>query len=139
LWRIANDPEVRLQSFGRPEIGLEEHCHWFNALLVNPSTTLLVLEIGGVVAAQVRYDHDREGLATVHFAVAPGFRRRGLGSRALEQSLAAARDAGVNHVRGFVLATNVASAHAFQRAGYVLGGEITERGAPCLVFDRALK
>jgi spore coat polysaccharide biosynthesis predicted glycosyltransferase SpsG/RimJ/RimL family protein N-acetyltransferase len=138
LWRIANDPEVRRQSFGRPIIGLDEHRLWFDALLGNPSTTLLVFEIGGVVAAQVRYDHNDVGDTTVHFAVTPGFRGRGLGTRVLSQTFGHPQILRARRVRGLVLTPNRASAQSFQNAGYTLVGEATQRDQRCFVFEREL-
>lgn len=139
LWRIANDTEVRRNSFGRPPISLEEHRTWFTSRVADESTKMLVLEIGGVVAAHVRYEQDENEIATVHFAVAPGFRGRGLGTRALTQTTRYPLARGARRIRGIVLPSNSASVQSFRSAGYAIVGETTQREQRCFVFERELE
>lgn len=136
LWRLNNDPSVRANSFNPEPFSLEAHLDWYRARLAAPATRFWVLEAGGAVAAQIRYDRTSPDSAEISFAVHPAFRGKGLGSRILaETAPLACRELQVHRVRGLVFLENVASGKAFARAGFRRSGTITERGRTCFAFD----
>jgi RimJ/RimL family protein N-acetyltransferase len=139
IWRLANDPTLRANSFDRPEIPFPDHFAWYAGKLADADVLYLVVDIGGMVAAQVRYERSDDGTAEVHFAVAAAFRGKGLGTRVLVQSWPEARERlGVSRIRGVVRRSNPASVRAFQSAGYSVVDEIEQRGFECYLFEKEI-
>ncbi len=137
IWRLVNDPVVRSHSFTPETIPLDRHLEWFRGKLVSPGTRVWVLELARTLAAEVRYDRVDEETAEVHFAVVPALRGRGLGATALRLTWdAACRELRVKRVRGLVFRGNVASARAFEKAGFVRLDDVQVRGRQCHVFER---
>jgi UDP-2,4-diacetamido-2,4,6-trideoxy-beta-L-altropyranose hydrolase len=138
VWRLANDPGVRRQSFSPAPIPLDGHLEWFARQLASPDVRFWIVELAEVFAGQVRYTRVAPDTLEVHFAVVPALRGRGLGTMALALTWERACHAlGATRVRGLVLPDNQPSARAFARAGFrqVGGGEA--RGQACLTFERA--
>jgi len=137
LWLWANDPATRANSFSRDAIPWETHRAWYRAKLASPDSRLWLLEWRRVPVGQIRYDRVDGGTARISFAVAPGYRGRGLGTRLLALSAErACRELAVGRLEGITLARNAASARAFVAAGFAQAGEPTVDGEPCLVFAR---
>lgn len=115
----ANDPEVRRNSFTQRPISLAEHEAWFARKLKSADVLMLVLEIAGSPAGQIRFEVDGE-IATIGFAVAAHARGRGLGTRLLSGGISRLH---VSHprvlvARGLVRPENRASRRAFESAGF---------------------
>jgi UDP-2,4-diacetamido-2,4,6-trideoxy-beta-L-altropyranose hydrolase len=137
LWRLANDEGVRRSSFNQDPISLETHEAWFRSKLGSPDCSFWVLEDRGAVAGQIRYERHDVDCAEVHVALARGFRGRGIGTRALRETPARAReDLGATRIRALVKCSNVASLRSFEKAGYVKSGEATVAGEATIVFER---
>jgi RimJ/RimL family protein N-acetyltransferase len=137
VWRLANEPGVRANSFRPEAIPLDVHLDWFRAQLGRGDTRFWVVELGGVVAAQVRYVRSDDGSAEVHFAVRAAFQGRGLGTEALRRTASeACRGLGAGRLRGVVIAPNPASERAFEKAGYSRAPETTVSGRRCSVFEK---
>lgn len=135
IWRLANDAELRANSFNRTIVALADHLRWFEQRLADPECLFLVMTVGGVVAAQIRYERC-EDEAEIHFAVAPAFRGKGLGTRALAATWKIARaQLNVRCIRGVVLRDNGGSVRAFERAGYTRVEETELRGFACYTFE----
>lgn len=134
LLRLANDPDVRANSFSPERIALEDHVNWFAARLESPDTAIFVLDLEGVVAAMVRYDRVAEG-AEIDMAVHRAFRGRGLGVHILQASaLVAMRSLAVPRLRAVVLERNLASRNCFIKAGFSDVGTEHVKGNDCRVF-----
>lgn len=139
IWRIANDPSVREHSFTRRPIQVAEHLDWFGRQLNAAHTRWWAADLGGVVAAHVRYTAERPGEAEVHFSVAAPFRGRGIAVELLERTIAGARgELDVRVIRGVAFARNTASVRVFERAGYSAGTYIDRGGERCVVFERRI-
>lgn len=137
LWRLANDPFVRANSFNPETIPLETHLEWHRQKLVSPGTSFWVLEIGGAVVAQIRYERRAEETAEVNYSVVPTFRGKGLGTQALRLTgRPACRELGCRKIRGLVLPGNQASVKAFLKAGFGLAGATEHLGQSCQIFER---
>jgi UDP-2,4-diacetamido-2,4,6-trideoxy-beta-L-altropyranose hydrolase len=135
--RLANDPGVRAQAFHPERIELDAHMRWFRQKLASRESALWVIELGGVVAAQVRYDRTDDNTAEIGYAVASAFRGMGLGTRILELTWRlACQVLSVSVVRGVVISGNIASARAFEKAGFSPAGECELHGRSCLSFER---
>lgn len=137
IWRLANEPSVRGNSFNKEPIALEDHRRWYEEQLSRKDTKFWVLEVAGTIAAQIRYTRVDAETAEVHFAVRGAFQGKGLGTRALLLSRPrVCSQMGVARLRGVVIEPNEPSARAFLKAGYTRVGGVQERGRACGVFER---
>jgi spore coat polysaccharide biosynthesis predicted glycosyltransferase SpsG/GNAT superfamily N-acetyltransferase len=138
LWRLANDTKVRRNSFNPEPISYEQHLRWFEKKLESSSSIIYVLDVSGVLLAQVRYD-GKDETAEIDYAVIPGFRRKGLGTRILEiTSENACRELGVSGVQGIVKKDNKASASSFLKAGFEKTKCKNYLGFDCVFFEKRL-
>lgn len=137
LWRLANDPTVRAHSFHPKPIPLDGHEEWFVAKLRSPYSRIWLLDVGGKVAAQVRYDRTEDDILEIDFSVDQAFRGKGIGTRLLSTTSGlACRQMGGRRLRGIVLRGNHPSKQAFIKAGFEPVNEIQRDGHRCLVFER---
>ncbi len=116
-WR--NDPEARTASRNTTEVGIEEHAAWLTAVLADPARLLLICELEGEPAGQVRFDRLGERSYEISVSLAPAARGQGLSpsfiSLAVKRLRESHRDAKVEaHVRE----ENARSLAAFRRAGF---------------------
>ena len=137
VWRIANDPSVRANSFRREPIPLAAHLDWYRARLADKDSRFWLLDVAGAVAAQVRYERSGDE-AAVHYSVRGAFRGKGLGTLALAATRApACRELGARRLTGVVIAPNPASERSFVSAGWSRKGDETRDGKTCAVFEAA--
>ncbi len=137
IWRLANDPLVRGNSFNPVPIPLDAHLRWYQGQLELPNARFWVLEVGGALVAQIRLEKCDSDTAEVHFAVSPVFRGRGFASLVIVRAWERARaELGVNQVVGFVLPSNIPSRSAFLKAGFVEDGTVDRYGQSCMRFRR---
>ena len=123
LWRWRNDPETRRASFDQSVISLEDHTRWFEQSLGRSDRRLWIVQANGADAGTVRLDL-RNGEAAVSINVAPEWRSRGVGVRALRAlTREAFRLSGIARLVAEVKADNLASRAAFASAGYTLAHE----------------
>jgi len=137
LWQWANDPETRRNSFMSEPILWSTHKRWCTARIGSPDTRLWILEYRHVAVGQIRYDRTDPKTAQISFSIAPAYRGRSWGAQIL--SLTADRaggELGVREVEGIAFIENVASRHAFIKAGFELCEEKNIAGHACVVFRR---
>jgi UDP-2,4-diacetamido-2,4,6-trideoxy-beta-L-altropyranose hydrolase len=138
LWRLANDIEVRRNSFNPEPIQYEQHLRWFEEKLKSSSSIIYVLDVSGVLLAQVRYDRKDE-IAEIDYAVIPGFRGKSLGTRILEVTWEnASRELEVSGVKGIVKQDNKASSFSFLKAGFAKTKCENYLGFDCVFFEKRL-
>lgn len=134
VFRLANEPVVRANSFSPEPINLTEHSRWFAAKLASPETIFFVMDFEGVVAALVRYDRFGD-IAEIDLAVHPAFRGRGLGTKLLRASAQNAMvRLGVKQLRAVVLEENLVSRRCFKRADFCEAAQEQVMGKSCAVF-----
>lgn len=120
LLRWANDPVTRRDSFSERTIGVAEHHRWFQRVLSDSGYRQFIVETrNGVEVGQVRFQHGA-GVWEVHYAVAPEFRGRGIGSNMLGAALRRFRDEVHAPIIGRVKTTNAASQKVFQAQGFAV-------------------
>ena len=139
IWHLANDSVVRSNSFSPKLIPLDRHLAWFREKIASASSSVWVIDLGGTIVAQARYDRVDQDAVEVDFAVASGLRGRGIGTALLAATAGeACRRLGATFARGVVLNGNAASARAFVRAGFSGAGEVEREGRQCTVFQLPL-
>jgi RimJ/RimL family protein N-acetyltransferase len=137
MWVLANDPAVRGNSFSTAPIVLERHLEWLEARLASKTSSLWVLDCGGALVAQIRYDCIDDERAEIDFAVAREHRGKGLGAKVLmatrQQAL---RELEVQRVTGTVIKGNSPSELTFQKAGFrQYGDEVAIDGRGCVIYE----
>jgi UDP-2,4-diacetamido-2,4,6-trideoxy-beta-L-altropyranose hydrolase len=136
LFGWANDPVVRNNSFHAAAIDWEEHCAWFAAKLRDPACVMFIALLdGGRSLGLARFDIQRHS-ATVSVSIAAEFRGRGWGGRLIRQAceaLFAARP--VARVNAYIKKDNVASQHAFARAGFRREPDVLYQGGPAVMMS----
>ena len=119
IYRWANDPAVRENSFSSDVIPLETHERWFRALLDDPNRRQYILLSDGVEVGQLRLSAQDDAVE-ISYSVAPEYRGRGFGKRLLALAADQARTdfPGAKYLAGKVKPQNAASRAAFESAGY---------------------
>jgi hypothetical protein len=126
LFDWANEPEVRNASFNTEKIEWSEHKRWFYQKIKNPDTMILILEVDGKEAGQIRFDKNVDGnFFLINFLLNEKFRGRSLGKELIAK--------GINYLVtkvqtpilcvGFVKKDNIASQRAFLRNDFLLVSE----------------
>jgi UDP-2,4-diacetamido-2,4,6-trideoxy-beta-L-altropyranose hydrolase len=137
LWRLANEKEVRKNSFSRGPFPLNTHRSWFEDKLKSPDTLLFVLDIGGQIAGQIRYERSGSE-ASVHFSLAPAFRGRGLARKMIECTFKKACEIlEVESVKGIVKDFNGPSIKTFFKTGFIRTGSMDISGEAATIFKKA--
>lgn len=124
-WR--NHPDTRRLSFDTAEIASATHERWLAAVLADPDRELLIVERAGAPLGVLRYDiatgsatGSAAGRARVSVYLVPGLAGQGWGARLLlagETWLRRHRP-DARALEAEIAAANVASARAFQAAGF---------------------
>lgn len=118
LWRWANDPETRRNSFSAAPIPYSDHVAWLEQRLGSEATRLWIFEDGGEPVGQVRVDTAGD-VAEVHIVVAPERRGHRYGKRMLAEAIDRFRaENGRARIRASVLEHNVASLRLFDACGF---------------------
>jgi UDP-2,4-diacetamido-2,4,6-trideoxy-beta-L-altropyranose hydrolase len=134
FWGWASDPTVRKNCYNPDPIALDDHKKWFSAKLASEDTLMLVIELNGIPAGQIRYDRCGD-TASVGFSIDSRFRGLGLGKKLIEQSLMSAFAAlNVRYIRAEVFQTNTVSRLAFLKTGFELMETCVIKGIPSFVF-----
>ena len=137
IWRWANDPTTRANSFHREPIHWAEHLEWYEAKQASPGSRMWVLEDRGVPVGHIRCDCAEPDIARISFVVDTDHRGRGLGTRMLQLSAPQCFSLlGVKRVQGITFKSNVASARAFMRAGFRQVTEERISNVDCVTFER---
>lgn len=138
IWEWANDPKTRKNSFSSNPISWSNHESWYEKRLASTDSCIWILEYRQVAVGQIRYDRINSDTAQISFSVAPNYRGRNLGAELLQHSAPlACEKLGVRWLEGVTFVDNVASNHAFLKAGFDLVEEKTIADHPCRVFRRS--
>lgn len=138
LWKLANETEVRRNSFNSEPIPYDQHLEWFKEKLESSSSVIYVLNVSEVLLAQVRYDR-KDDAAEVSYSVIPAFRGKNIGSRILGMTWEiACRTLGVRRVQGIVKKTNKASIVSFLKVGFIETQCEKYSGFDCVFFEKTM-
>jgi UDP-2,4-diacetamido-2,4,6-trideoxy-beta-L-altropyranose hydrolase len=130
LWDWANDPVVRASAFSSATIPWNDHVVWFREKLKDQNCRILVtLDAGAVPVGQIRFDKRGASEADVDITVDGGSRGLGYASRLIDLGTSwAFAEWGVKRFNAFVKPENIASAKAFERAGFKARETVTVKG-----------
>lgn len=122
-FKWANNPQVRMFSFGKKEISWEEHVSWFQDKIDNDTCFFYVVYLGTEVVGAVRYDVDGKD-AVISFLIDPIWHGKGYGIGVLAGSLRQVtkdsfeRPMGFMNFVAYVMRENVASMKIFSNLGF---------------------
>jgi RimJ/RimL family protein N-acetyltransferase len=136
LWRWANDPETRANSFSRAAIPYADHVAWLERRLASDATRIWIFADEDVPVGQVRFDVS-SAVAEIAVTVAPEHRGRGYGKAMLAQALHRFREQTGDRVmpRASVLAQNAASLRLFKACGFEVIGSERRDGEQVVVLE----
>ena len=86
IFEIANDDDVRQNSFNSEKIRLKDHKQWFKNILQVDSTKFYVLEFNGDSIGQLRFDFDEE-FPVISISLNKKYRGLGLSKYLLSKGL----------------------------------------------------
>lgn len=120
LFHLANDQEVRKQSFSTNPITLQEHSNWFLSVLKNTNRLLFVFFVCDSFVGQVRMDI-ADAKAVVSISLQAEYRGLGLASEMLRLALSELKKERieVELVCAYVKEDNIASQKLFLKAGFL--------------------
>ncbi len=136
LFDWANDPAVRSAAFSSAPISWESHITWFREKLQGGKSFIWIGEdVEGTPLGQIRFDVRDDGEAEVDVSVAPAKR----GQRLAHALITLGTDAflgegGRRRIHAFVKDANIASARAFEKAGFARAGTTQVRGNTAIHF-----
>lgn len=122
LLEWANDPQVRHNSFNPNPISLENHTHWFDAVMQDEQTLLYMAQADGKPVAHIRFKvSDKK--ASISYLIGTEFRGYGLGHSVLLKGVEKlkANRPDIRQVEGLVQQENIASVKSFEKAGFSRG------------------
>lgn len=82
-WR--NDEATRTNSLDSAPVHPDEHARWLDLTLRSPERTLLIIEESGIPAGTVRIDSLPDRTTELSWTIAPEWRGKGIGKRAVRQ------------------------------------------------------
>jgi RimJ/RimL family protein N-acetyltransferase len=119
-FNLVNEPEVRANSFHRELITRAEHEKWFSDRLNSPASVLLVLEVNGIFAGQIRFDRDGRNCIWVDYSMSASYRGKGLGKILLSGGVKyyCQLASECSSITAKVKMTNIPSIRAFLASGF---------------------
>lgn len=116
-WR--NAPETRQNSFDPSPLNKPDHMKWFEQSLTNLNRCILIAELNKQPIGVLRYDFI-ESQAEISIYLDPKWVGKGLGTRILSVGTEWIKKhfTHIQTLQAKVIASNVASARAFEKAGF---------------------
>jgi len=119
LYEWVNDPETRRASFHSDIINYEEHCRWFEKILMDNGELQYILMDDNVPVGQIRLTLEGED-AMVSYSIAPDKRGQGYGKEIIRLIQEVARDdSDIHRLVAQVKTSNIASISCFEKCGFV--------------------
>lgn len=83
IYRWANDPLVRENSFNSNPIPYQDHCQWFTKTLTMSNVSFYIMVADGNPVGQARLSFEDEK-ATIAYSIASEYRGKGYGNKIIE-------------------------------------------------------
>lgn len=119
LYRWANDPAVRSNSFQTEPIPYEVHRKWFAGIMAREDVIQFILMEDETPVGQIRLNVEGND-AEIGYSIAPEYRGRGYGRRLLQLAEEKVRSEypAIHRLTGKVKPGNAASSGAFEKEGF---------------------
>lgn len=116
-YTLANDPDVRRNSFQSTAISWEEHRRWFEAKLAAPGSRLWVLTANELPVGQLRLDR-KDAHTYISYSLDPLVRGRGWGREIIALGLRKLFGTDSPVIRAEVKSGNLVSRAIFEKMGF---------------------
>ena len=125
IWKWANDPLVRAESFASDAIPYNDHIEWFKNKIKSPDCYFFIAENNDEKPiGQIRFELKGKE-AVVSVSMDQEFRNKGYGSKIIAfASKKLFRVSDVNVIHAFIKKGNAVSTSAFLKAGFILLEEV---------------
>lgn len=119
LYRWANDPIVRKNSFNSAPISFDAHKDWFNKMMDDPSVFQFILMDENTPVGQIRLNINGED-AEIGYSVASEYRGRGYGHKLLQLLVCLVKEdyPQIKRLIAKVKPENSVSKELFEKEGY---------------------
>lgn len=118
LYELRNDELTRKNSINKEIIEYDKHLNWYLKKLQDKESYIYILTDGSSKIGQIRLDVDGE-VAFISYAISPGFRGRGYGTKLLKLiEDKALEELDRITLVGIVLMENTLSQKVFVKSGY---------------------
>ena len=119
IWNLANQADVRANSFSPDQIPLESHIKWYKGRLKSNDCLIYVCEENNEITGEIRYDKIDADFAEIDIAVSTQHRGKGIAGHLLNQSLSLTiKELNVKAIHAQVLEKNIASIKLFKKIGF---------------------
>lgn len=132
LFKWANDPETRKQSFNSKEITWETHSQWFQEKVDNPNCFFHLFTADSIPAGIVRIEKSEQTIISV--TVAPDQRGKGLGCQLIKTACNKFWSSNINPIFAYIKKENSGSVKAFEKAGFIIISETVIADIPSLIL-----
>lgn len=139
LYKWANDPLTRKNSFNSDQIEYGRHCTWFEKMINNDNVLMYILVYNGEMAGNVRLNIEN-GVAEIGYAIAPSYRGKGLGNKIIDLiSREAAYNVLINKLIAKVKKTNLPSRLIFEKNGFVQDDNILDSAGHSVIYSKSVE
>lgn len=120
LWDVANDPEVRCNSFNKNKIEMDDHRIWVQKKCKDKNCLFLAVEINGKFGGSVRFDIEKNDKAIINISLHKSFRGKGLSVDMIKKAikLLFLLHPEAKTVIAQIFPENIPSIKAFEQAGF---------------------
>jgi spore coat polysaccharide biosynthesis protein SpsF len=119
IFKWANDPENRVNSFNTNLINYEEHKKWFKEKLESKNTLFFIFQDNDLEIGFMRIEIENN-TGTVNYSIAKEFRGKGYGSKMLSLlEIELKNYPEIKSIKAFVKLDNEFSAKIFRRLNYM--------------------
>jgi len=124
IFKWANDPVTRHNSFNTEKISYKNHINWYNKQIESDENLILIFEIDSIPLGMVRF-HKEDDSWTIGINISEAYRGQGLSVQMLRE---AAKYLFSNYKEGIIIAfikkENITSQKAFEKAGFIFVKEL---------------
>jgi UDP-2,4-diacetamido-2,4,6-trideoxy-beta-L-altropyranose hydrolase len=141
LFNLANEDTVRRNSFSQSKIAWGEHIRWLSEKLGDNNCLLLIIDCSNKFAGQVRFNViPLQSEAVINISLCRSVRGLGLSAfiinKSIEELLKVRRD--LKLIKAYVKDGNIASAKAFERAGFRFSEDTIFKECKTKIYKRSV-
>ena len=139
LFRWANDPIVRSNSFNQNVILYEDHKNWLKKFLNSERSSIYIFTQQEIPAGQVRINKNSQE-TIIGISIDSVYRGKSL---AVDMLTIAANDYFLKfpeeHIFAYIKQANIASLKVFKKAGFKHVIDVIEQGVPSYKMEKSLE